>query len=84
MPRSYFSDPSEKIVTSLGGRAAYQVLKLAKTVALSTPFVGSTKQPREKCGAISHGRSILGSRTLSLWTFVLGHCLVPVPLPLII
>src|SRR5438045_5004407 len=69
---------------SSGGRAAHHLLKLSEAIALSIPPVGSVLQPVVKCGALSTGQGILGSRIPNHWTFVLGHCLEPVPLPQVI
>src|SRR3954462_3249080 len=80
-PLAYCSEPSEKIVTSSGGRAAHHFLNSAEAFFLSRPLVGSPLQPVVKCGSLSFGRGTQGSSAPSRWTFVFGRCLEPAPLP---
>src|SRR5438046_10391649 len=76
----YCSKPSEKIVTSSGGREAHQALNSVEAVSLSRPPVGSDWQPAVKCGGRRVGLGTPGRSSPSRWTLVLGRCLLPAPL----
>ena len=75
------SEPSEKIVMSSSGREAHQALNSIEAVSLSRPPVGSDWQPAVKCSGQRVSLGTPGRSSPSLWTLVLGRCLLPAPLP---
>src|SRR5438045_4233319 len=83
-PSMHCSEPSGKIVTSSGGRAAHHFLNSADAAFLLRPLVGSALHPFVKCSGLSFGQGTPGKAVPSHCTFVFGCCLAPAPLPWVI
>ena len=75
------SDPSEKIVTSVGGSWAHHFLNKSAAIFLKRPLVWSLLQPRVYFGLTRVFLGTSDKKVFSICTLVRGLWWFPAPLP---